>query len=167
MNKNIGIVLVIIILLVSLNIYISSKFYTNFLEGLWVGSENFCKDSGIDGFLIYLGPAALNYFRIKRKAYLIMYANDSVLVNKPFDIEYFPISGLLTNNPEILINLIDPEKTELEEIDDPSMISLEKIMPLKQIIKLDINQGKMIWENENTVYLECYKDNQSFQIDRE
>ena len=100
-----------------------------------------------------------------------MYANNSVIINKKFNI-VFQDSILNKLNPfakQIAyrkIYLYDPENPDdvseqiEEEIEDTSAISLKKIMPLVQNVEINLSDGKMTWTGEDgVVYAELYRDN--------
>lgn len=153
---------IIIILILIYNIYMSNKIFNLFCEGLWTGSDEFCNDSKIDGMILYIGPYSYNFLNITRKAYLIMYANDAVMVNKKFEISYFlNLSPFLKNSIELTFLLKDPSEDETLEIieeSDPSLIKLDTIMPLTQNVKIELDKGKMIWSNDETIYANLLKN---------
>jgi hypothetical protein len=165
-----ALVLVIIIIIIY-NVYITNMVCNDLLEGLWTTSETFCAKAGIDGMLIYIGPNENSWDprSQERKAYLVMYSNDNIIANKKFTMT---IQGSILDklNPFAKqkiykqVYLHDPQPENVadqieEEIEDVSQISLKKIMPLTQNVEINISEGQMIWKNDDTVYLEAYKDN--------
>lgn len=156
MNYVQKILAIIIVLILVYNIYISNKIFNGFLEGLWESTETFCSDSKIDGMLLYIGPV-LSYFWVKRKAYLIMYANDVVIINKKFNISNMSmLNPIISDTVYLTFHLSDDKETL--EVDDPSLVSIETIMPLTQDVEIDISKGRMVWKNDDTIYGEFIKN---------
>lgn len=171
----------IIIIILFYNSYISNKICDDFIEGLWIADDNFCSRSQIDGLMVYIGPSESGWDPRcrERKAYLVMYSNDSVIANKKLNLT-FQGSFIDKINPfskQIFykkLYLRDPdsdgdvsEQIE-EEIEDVSMISLKKIMPLVQNVEINISDGKMTWSGDDgVVYADLYKDNLSSRIGKE
>jgi hypothetical protein len=165
--------ILLIIIIVIYNARENKKISNDILEGLWNGDENFCNKSQIDGMMVYIGPIISNGWDPRcqeRKAYLIMYANNSIIANKKFNIvlqESFldKINPFIKSNLYKTIYLYDesPEEQLEAEVDDISLIHLSKIMPLIQNMELNLITGKMTWSdpNDETVYAELYKDNLS------
>lgn len=156
MNYVQKILAIIIVLILVYNIYINNKIFNDFLEGLWESTETFCNDSKIDGMLLYIGPV-LSHFWVKRKAYLIMYANDVVIINKKFNISnMLMLNPIISDTVYLTFRLSDDKETL--EVDDPSLVSIETIMPLTQDIEIDISKGRMVWKNDDTIYGEFIKN---------
>lgn len=172
----IALVLIIIVILFY-NVYITNKIYNDLYEGLWIADEDFCSKSQIDGLMIYIGPvyksiSGLDPRSQERKSYLIMYSNDSVIANKKINIVlqgsiFDKINPFTKQKMYKRIYLYDSEKDNIsdqieEEIEDVSMISLKKIMPLVQNAEINISEGKMTWTGDDgIVYADLYKDNLS------
>jgi hypothetical protein len=124
----------------------SPDFVYKYLDGLWVGDEEFCKRADIEGMLVYI--LTTKDPKVK-KASIIMYANNMVVENK------------------VVILTFD----ESEKIDDYENISLElkikqkgnklEIMPKEQDVVLNMVTGKMVWKKDDTSYAELTKDNLS------
>lgn len=153
---------IIIVLILIYNIYISNKIVNDMLEGLWESTEEFCHDSKIDGMLLYIGPA-LSSFWINRKVYLIMYANDAIIINKKFNISNSCIiNPFIQEKINLTFFLEDDKKADEvlddESITDESIINIKTIMPTEQSVEINIPLGKMIWKNNDVVYADFTKN---------
>jgi hypothetical protein len=123
------------------------EIYDNFMEGLWIASDDFCKRSDIDSMLLFIGPRESDTY----KAYMIIFAENKIALNEKLEIR-MPYWGMIAQN-------------DIENQLDINNESLGKIMPLKLSAKIDIGNGKMVWENDDIVYAELYKDTLSTKKD--
>lgn len=180
--------IVIVIIIILYNVYTNSKIINDQIEGLWIADEDFCNRTQIDGMMLYIGPiesdwsnlsnnkqshvtlASINPIYSERKAYLIMYSNDSIVANKKFNMviqnSVIDLLPFIKQNCYKKIQLYDTDESDelsdkLQDEDDISCIPLKKIMPLTQSITINFAEGKMIWENNDVIYGEFYKDNMS------
>jgi hypothetical protein len=125
------------------------------LRGLWVSDDDFCTKVGIDGILLYIGEETESLFQVTHKAYLIIHADGSVLVERRINISYYKHIVCISNyEPTINIQLEDD--TSLLRKNDP--INMDDIMPNQMNIELNMNSGCMHWSNDDTVYAKLYKD---------
>lgn len=152
--KNIIFVLLIILLLILIfyNGYSYKNIIDNFLDGLFVISDEFGKKSELDGMLLYIG---YNEDSLK-KAYLVMHGDGMVLMDKKIEINFqsFDFKNLI---------VMDKIYKKIEIIDndtDNTELNMKDIMPLELNCEIDISKGRMIWlDDDDTVYAEFYKDN--------
>lgn len=183
----IAIVIALVVMVIYYN-YSMYNLYSHQIEGMWVAPESFCKESDIDGMLVYVGPKLSSAMgREKRKVCLIMHGNNVTIAYKKLEIVMgSPIMNMLipfTGVPSKWSRsakvsddsgeVADPEIDIMNESDDASTIPLEKIMPENITITVDLNEGKMTWtgpplkrsdDSEERTYAELYKDNASSAI---
>lgn len=189
-------IIAIVIILVLIVIYYNSrlyKIYSDQIEGMWMAPESFCQQSDIDGMLMYVGPKIKSSLMgpEKRKVCLIMHGNNTTIAYKKLEVNlgsplmsivlpFVGISSKWSRSAKITDDsdeVADPEIDIMSESDDASTIPLEKIMPNRVTITVDLNEGKMTWtgaplenssrrkeSDEPTVYAELYKDNASSAI---
>lgn len=128
--------------------------YYNFLEGLWIATESFCHKANIDGMILFIG-ASDN--KLGRSSYLIMYSDDKVVVDTKINIIFgssiFP--DLSERKIDIILNLNNKK------------VNLNDVIPSNLECEISIDDGKMIWSKDDTVYAEFYKDNISSKIKEE
>jgi len=187
-------VVVVLLIIVIHNNMVVYKIYSNQLEGLWTAPESFCKQSDIDGMLVYVGPPLSSSILSsdRRKVCLIIHGNNTTIAYKKLEIKMsspfmdivLPFVGI-SSKWSRAANVIDdtkelsnPEVNIMDESDDVSTIPLEKIMPDRVTITVDLNEGKMTWvgrpllssrrkdseNSEDVTYAELYKDNASSAI---
>jgi|SRR5271165_1977875 len=146
------VILVLVISGVVIANYKRNKFMTDFLPGLWVADEKFCKDSGIDGMVVYISNDG-------DSGYMIMYANNAIVVEKKFSITWnwitSPLDLLQTDD-------IYTRNVSLDDLDSEEKI--EKIMPKDITLELDPLKGNLRFMNrkesdDGTLYADLYKDN--------
>lgn len=182
------VILFIIIIHNNMNIY---KIHTDQLEGLWSAPESFCKQSDIDGMLVYMGPV-LNSSVLsseRRKVCLIIHGNNTTIAYKKLEIKmsapitdiiipFIGISSKWSRTAKVTDDtkeVATPEVDIMDEADDVSTIPLSKIIPERITITVSLNEGKMTWtgapltrskddENGDIMYAELYKDNASSAI---
>jgi hypothetical protein len=131
------------------------------ITGLWVGDADFCRKSEIDGIMIYIGKPIDKI----HKAYIIMYANNAIIMQK--SIELCIMSAVVTSSNNS--NLVGTVKiTEDEKQDDDSTL-LSSVMPSNQTICWQPAIGKMTWtgSDDDTIYAEFYRDNVGSKIGSE
>jgi hypothetical protein len=190
-----AIILAIIVILFIIIIYNNMrmyKVYSNQLEGLWMAPESFCKQSDIDGMLVYVGPliggsGILNSEH--RKVCLIIHGNNTTIAYKKLEITmssavldviipFVGINSVWTRSAKVVDDtdeVADSELDIMDESDDVSTIALSKILPERLTITVDLNEGKMLWiggplpgdknkNGEQITYAELFKDNASSAI---
>jgi hypothetical protein len=190
-NKQIIIAVVIVLLIVvitnNMRLY---KIYSNQMEGMWTAPESFCKQSDIDGMLVYVGPILSGTTIVGseiRKACLIIHGNNTTIAYKKLELKIgspfmdiiLPMSGMGTSWTRYAKvsddsgEVADPEVNIMDEADDVSTIPLSKILPNKIKITVNLNEGKMTWiggplsgdsTDDERAYAELYKDNASSAI---
>jgi len=143
------IAIIVVLLIACFYLYKTSNnnpdFIYNYLDGLWIADDEFCKKSGIDGIMVYIVPT--DNAKIK-KASLIMHTNNNIVENK-----------VITLNFEDLKNK-DYENVKLN-LEIESETEIDYIMPDEQTVTLNITTGTMTWENDDTQYAVLIKDNLS------
>lgn len=166
----IAIVVILLLLLIVLFIRNTSEHNDAIkcaVHGLWTADSKFCTDSSIDGMMIYIGPDLEEVTHLSggstHKAYIIMYANNNVILQKTINIA-FSSGGLslIARNR----HTVDVEITDIDEDSDSPITS---IMPNTQTAVIDLINGKMTWtglneENELRVFADLYKDNQASSL---
>lgn len=133
------------------------------ITGLWMGDPEFCRKSEIDGIMIYIGPR-LEDLKV-HKAYMIMYANNAIILQKSIQISISASLGtgiFATSEIESDITLSDDDGLADGQSDDNQ--SLAGIMPLNQQLKYSPTIGKMTWtglddDDQPVIYAEFYRDN--------
>lgn len=182
------VILFIIIIHNNMNMY---KIYADQLEGLWSAPESFCKQSDIDGMLVYVGPALSSSVLSseKRKLCLIIHGNNTTIAYKKLEIKmsapvidiivpFIGISSKWSRTAKVTDDtneIATPEVDIMDEADDVSTIPLDKIIPERITITVSLNEGKMTWtgapltrsknsEPCDVMYAELYKDNASSAI---
>lgn len=154
--------IIILMVIISKNRSVSYDILNTGVTGLWMGDPEFCRKSEIDGIMIYIGPKIEDLGA--HKAYMIMYANNAIILQKSIQISIATPSGLgLFTALEIESNIIlnDDDSLSSEQTDSQSLAG---IMPLNQQMKYSPTLGKMTWtglddDGQSVVYAEFYRDN--------
>src|SRR5271170_5610364 len=76
-------IIIFIVILLLYNSYQNHKLYNDFIEGLYISNDEFCNKADIDGMLIYIGNGNQH-----RKAYIIMYKDNAIIMNKKINIKF-------------------------------------------------------------------------------
>jgi hypothetical protein len=159
-----GILIAVIIILIFLGVgtatthYVKQNdFYSDYMNGAWTASEKFCKDSKIDGMLIYITNGKnSSLFHADKKAYIIMHAGNQIIVEKMFS---FGVK---------LHNLLIPTLSRKAVIKLPLIINndeLKDIMPAYMSMHIDPKAGGMKWyDPENTLFAHLFRDNQASAV---
>jgi hypothetical protein len=155
--------LVIILIVMIYGAYRQNDQVSTYLTGMWNASDSFCQKSELDGMLLYIGPAD-TIFSKTRTAYLILYANNSVIVSKKIKIEFgYSFEFLPSQTIDITITLYDIDQddnpiwypdNELSEMEDethPDNIRLSKFMPQSMACELSIVDGRMKWIGDDNL----------------
>ncbi len=84
LNNNIIISIIIIILIIVIVIVIYSRYVENkLLVGFWTAKNNFCKESGLESFIVKINDDL--------SGYILMVNSDGILINNPVQ---FDLSGV-------------------------------------------------------------------------
>ena len=164
----------IAVFLVIIIIYYNAKIYTiqsSQMEGLWMAPDTFCKESDIDGMIIYIGPVLKGGFIMpeKRKACLIIHAEGAAVAYKKLELSISSISGV-TRIKDDTDESADVDNLIMDEFDDASTVPLNKILPDTVTIAMNLKTGNMTWtgkpisdddDAETVTYADLYKDNLS------
>lgn len=155
---------VIIILLILLIIYfLKVSWETIILDGLWHAEDDeFCRKAEIDGMMLYIGPQT-GTFRLSVPAYLIMYADNRVIVNKVFTLDFGPAWGALFQPWNMVMKrrvTLHEENEQGEVLPETDNTPLADIMPETLTSECDLLKGHLKWyDDEEKVYLSLYRDN--------
>mgnify|MGYP001346132316 CR=1 FL=1 len=132
------------------------------ITGLWMGDPDFCRKSEIDGIMIYIGPKIEGIDA--HKAYIIMYADNAIILQKSIQISVAPTTSFslfATTEFESQITLSDDDSSTDDQSDSQSLAG---IMPLNQQMKYSPVSGMMTWtglddDGRSVVYANFYRDN--------
>lgn len=168
-------VFVILIFLSRANYYL----YDDMLTGMWVSDPEWAAKADLDGMLLYVGPSD-SWVGDKRKCYLILYADNRVIVSK--QIEMNISSGYITYGQIVpstqLVCSVDvtdldgdvENQTDIKDEDDN--IPFTDIMPKNLTLELGISSAKLVLKGiddngEELQYAKLYKDAIATETSRE
>jgi len=147
----IAVSIVILIMILLFYVYQRDVFTRACLQGLWVGEEKFCQDSEIDGMMIYIGEGC-------ESGYLIMYADNTIIMEKKFSITHKWGLGMFSVGSEIQKNVRleddddeggSTERVNLDEFISPDLTFI--LNPLTGCLKF--------MGDDDTLYAKLYRDN--------
>jgi len=134
---------IFLIIMIIYYIYSNRKVLTNYIEGVWIADTKFLEEAelGNDGGLIlYIGQGDWN----ERKAYILMFSDDGVVLNQKVDMTFnFNIGYSSTFMKRNVV------------FDD-----LDEVMPCNLTVEMSTIDGSMIFYDNETVYMRLYKDHQ-------
>lgn len=124
--------------------------YEDFMYGLWVADEDFCRESGVDSILLFIGPEDTGFLNTVRKGHIIINNDYS---NQGFTIKYRKgsIIGIPTSHHDYSINA----EIEFEEDD---------IMSNDIQIELSMKNNKMRIRDDEQLFGIFYKDHETTEI---
>ena len=122
-----GIYIVIILILV---FYLT--YDDDFKTGFWIGDDDFCEESEVSTFMLYLGPAEHCGLTTTRAGYLII----DDIINDSFSMHYSRLYG-------------SKATLQFDESD---------VWPEQVILHVDARQGRMTIKTADTVYARLTKD---------
>ena len=156
-NKNIVITISIVIIILILYTIISTYYIYHvgyhMLGGFWSADPSFCEDSGLDRFYIFIEPP--NKGNI---CWICMSNSDTTVVN---NITTYSIKTKWNSVDNWTTDIKRPRTFKITFDNLPKNLTKD-IFPKKQILKLDIETGKIYLMdrryNNNKVYFVGYKD---------
>jgi len=80
----IGLFLVIFIIYI-FTIYYNFSLIDDLIEGLWIGSPDFCSDAGLDSFILYIGEGSGS----THTCYILIQRNDKIFLNEPTELTIY------------------------------------------------------------------------------
>jgi len=166
--------LVLLVLILLINARSNYELYDDMLGGMWVSDPEWAEKADLDGMLLFVGPNE-GWFSDTRKCYLIMHADNHVIVNK--QIEMCISSGVtLVPSKELtcsvqVTDLDGKDKDdELGISDEYDVIPFEEIMPKNMTLVIGISSGKLVLKGddkgEEVQYAKLYKDAVATEIGR-
>lgn len=150
-----AIVIVLLVMVVVWNIRQTALTFDSTLNGMWIASTEFCNKSDIDGMMLYINSSGS-----KCSAYLIMYANNVIILSKNIEIAF----AWTPNLPNSILTKTAQIYEVISEDEPQDELDFNSIIPRNQTITLDISTGHMTWssydpEQDDIVqYAEFYKD---------
>ena len=144
-NLIIGAIVVVIIILFWTIGHSNTSSYEEFLYGMWVGDDEFCKNANIDSIMMFLGEPDVGLMSCTRDGYIIIVIDGEPVVNQGFILNYSPgWSG-----PSIGPYTVSSDVTFDEE----------NIWEDDVTITVNIVNGTMRIYNGDTMYAKLYKEN--------
>jgi hypothetical protein len=137
------------ILLVLLLVMILQNRYTeaSLLEGIWKGGADFCTDSSLDVFALYMSkPSIMGVIR----AYIFAHNSNGIMLNHPIDIH---LSGMSVN-PLVCKSRNYTCTIDWLGEDEPSFFPSEQTLTYYPL------DGKLVF-HDDVVYAVFYKDHDS------
>lgn len=140
---------IIIMIIILLYLYI---YPLNFVSGIWKANDDFCQKADITGMLVTFAKD-VGDFKIfsNLNTYIIISANNLIIFQKLLKLK---ITGYRILNYYYYY-------ASIENYDDNDDISISDIFPRNFWIIINIENGKMIWKNNDTIYAELFKDNEA------
>lgn len=170
----IGVVLVLLVLFIFARA--NSELYNDMLTGMWVSDPEWAARADLDGMLLYVGQNE-SWFGDSRKCYLILHADDRVIVSKQIEMRIssgtilIPLKSLSCS---VEIHDLDAEEgaEKLEGVqDEDDNIPFEDIMPRYLKLNLGISSAKLTLtgtddSGEEIQYAKLFKDAAATDISR-
>jgi len=138
---------VILIFLSRANYYL----YDDMLTGMWVSDPEWAAKADLDGMLLYVGPSD-SWIGDKRKCYLILYADNRVIVSKQIEMNissgYISYGQIIPSTQMICsVDVTDlyadvENQTDIKDEDDN--IPFTDIMPKNLTLELGISSAKLV-----------------------
>lgn len=144
MNALIGVVCVLIIIILC-TIYNARVQECSTLQGFWEGCPEFCIESELTMFYIYIGKETSNGYT----GYIFMENESGIIINNPV---IFKIDNSLSLSPSIRDKII--RKIHINWMDDPGY----DFFPIDQTLILNTLNGKMLLESNGVVNAIMYKN---------
>ncbi len=142
----IGVIMVCLILYICL--WIQARYTeSELLQGFWKADSDFCQETGLDLFIMYIGP--MNYMT-HHNCYIIAKNEDGLIINDDATLKIYSvcINPLVSNHKKYYACFEwTDEETDYEHF------------PKKQMIHYYPKQGKLIISKDDVVSAILYKDN--------
>ncbi|MGL5935629.1 MAG: hypothetical protein ACRCZI_08390 [Cetobacterium sp.] len=139
------IIIVVIILVMFIHITNKNSIYDDLISGFYNGDYDFCDESGIEVFCLYIGDDMDNKGR--RSGYILMQSEEDLLINEPVSIKLCRHWCFTSDvkNPKYY----DVEFSDLDEDND--------FFPSKQSLRFYPNTGKIVLYSKDTIFGVLYK----------
>lgn len=162
-----GVVVILLLIGISRANY---ELYDDMLSGMWVSDPEWAARADLDGMLLYVGPS-VSWFGEKRRCYLIMYADNRVVVSKQIQMNISLISTLIPVKTHYCsVDVEDLEDGETFEGITDDDTPFEDIMPRSLTLELGVSSGKLVIkgyeDGEETEFARLYKDAAATDIAR-
>ena len=125
-----NVIIIILLVVIFYFIYIHYSFQESMISGMWEASEEFCDSAGIDNMYLRIGDKDNGDYKIC----IIMIEDNKVVKDETLNM------SLGFTYPTKKINTV---------------VTLHKdlgIMPTSMECVIDMNNGVMVWKDENTEY---------------
>lgn len=124
------------------------------LVGLWRGSEEFCRDADLDGFLVAIGPRC-GWLSPERRVYVIMQSGDMIVFDALLRTKWYGLS--FGCGGRYYFQILNQGETA------ENGIPISDSLPQNLSVSVDFLTGRMIWTNGDTVYADMFRDNEASQ----
>ena len=139
------IIIIYIILLVAISIAIQNM-YNNTLNGFWEADSSFCEEAGLNSMCFYIND---------NKCYLLFIDEDSnILINQDCDVGIKNPLFYIPTMKDYIIN----------EMNFKNLNS--NVIPKKITYKHYMNDGKLIFYNNDEIYSVMYKNNMLSDVNK-
>jgi hypothetical protein len=141
-------VVLIVILFVGFDNRIND--YENYMSGLWVGDEEFCKRAGVSSMMLYVGAPTTSFMTTTRRCHILInndYANDgfTMVYNK----------GAIIGLPTIHHDYTITATTKFDE---------EDILPKQLDVGVSMMKNMLRLYDGETMYGVFYKDHETTEL---
>jgi len=124
--------------------------YEDFMYGLWIGDEDFSRESGVDSILLFIGPEDTGFTTTQRRGHILI--NDDYS-NQGFTMKYRKgsIIGLPTSHHDYTVYA----EMEFEE---------EDIMSKNVYIEVSMQNNRMRIRDDTQLFGVFYKDHETTEV---
>jgi hypothetical protein len=147
------IAIVIVIIIMIIFVY-NCKANNRYLDGLWIGDEEFCAESALTGFWIMIGEVEMAITGSTSSMYIVMFNEEGMLCNRNVDVQIGhsirSSSGYVNRNLTILNEDFDMM---------PKYMTLSVNSELGHMVLYGRDKG--VDQDEDTIFGTFYKDNES------
>lgn len=174
----VGLCILVFVILIFLS-RANYNLYDDMLTGMWVSDPEWAAKADLDGMLLYVGPSD-SWIGDKRKCYLILYADNRVIVSKQIEMDissgYISYGQIIPSKHMICsVDVTDLDadvenQTDIKDEDDN--IPFTDIMPKNLTLELGISSAKLVLKGidengEELQYAKLYKDAIATETSRE
>jgi hypothetical protein len=154
MLQVIGIVILIMLFMFTLQVMSVRRIENCMLKGFWKGSPSFVKDAELDLFLIYIGGGGM--LSSKRAGYILMKNDSGLIINNPVEFSFSSGGSLRPGmcpcrEYNISIDWLGEEPSGC--------------FPSEQELYYYPESGKLVFAQEELVYGVFYKDHTITDVD--
>lgn len=139
-----GLIVVIVIIIIT---WYNNHYCSDYLYGMWEADKEFCEESGVTSMMVMMGPPLNKGISDKRKMHVLIYDEESVILNDTLDITISPTYSVGDYKyKNIKVN------TE------------NNVFPEQMRISLSIKNGHMVFygkDDPDMIYMSLYKDHDS------